>query len=404
MSRILFLSWWWPYPADNGSKIRIYNLLKHLSQSHQVSLLSFAEIGEATPERLAHLRSFLADVEVIPKPAYQPTTLKATLGYLSPWPRSLVDVYSPQMAERVQAIAQGGIDAVIASQLQTMRYLELLPDTRAILEEAEVTMFHDAVDGAESMKSRARAQLTLTKLENALKRLLRRGVAFTVASEAERDYLRRIAPPDARIEVVPNGVDTHTNRPDSAIQPKLYSLIYSGAVTYSANYDAVSYFIRDVLPLVRARAPQTVFTVTGDTGKVDVSDLAAKPGVTFSGYLPSVAPAVQSSWAMVTPLRFGGGTRLKILEAMALGTTVISTAKGVEGLNVRSGTELLIADTPAEIADAVCDLFASPERRAQLAAAGRALVEREYDWGIITGRLADLVSTLTQDKTPVGRG
>jgi glycosyltransferase involved in cell wall biosynthesis len=404
MSRILFLSWWWPYPADNGSKIRIYNLLKHLSRAHQVTLLSFAEEGGATPERLEHLRSFLAHVEAIPKPTYQPTTLKATLGYLSPWPRSLVDVYSPQMAERVTAIAANGIDAVIASQLQTMRYLELLPNTPAILEEAEVTVFHDAVSGADSVKSRARAQLTLTKLENALRRLLKRGVAFTVVSEAERDYLRRIAPSDARIEVVPNGVDTQTNRPDPSIQPTPYSLIYSGAVTYNANYDAVSYFIRDVLPLVRARAPQTTFTVTGSTGKVDVSDLAGLPGVTFSGYLPSVAPAVQGSWAMVTPLRVGGGTRLKILEAMALGTPVISTSKGAEGLNARSGTELLIADTPAALADAVCDLFANPEQRAQLAAAGRALVEREYDWGIISSRLAELVMTLTQDKIPVGKG
>jgi glycosyltransferase involved in cell wall biosynthesis len=396
MSRILFLSWWWPYPADNGSKIRIYNLLKHLSQSHQVTLLSFAEEGDATPERLAHLRSFLAHVEAIPKPTYQPTTLKATLGYLSPWPRSLVDVYSPQMAERVQAIAAGGIDAVIASQLQTMRYLELLPDTPAILEEAEVTIFHDAVNGAESMKSRARAQLTLTKLENALRRLLKRGVAFTVVSEAERKYLARMAPEDARIAVVPNGVDTGANRPDPALQPKPYSLIYSGAVTYSANLDAVSYFIRDVLPLVRARAPQTTFTVTGDTGAVDVRDLAAQPGVTFSGYLPSVAPSVQSSWAMVTPLRVGGGTRLKILESMALGTPVISTSKGAEGLSARPGQEVLIADTPAAIADAVCNLFDSPERRAQLAAAGRALVEREYDWGIIAGRLADLAAVVQQ--------
>jgi hypothetical protein len=96
--RVVFISWWWPYPADNGSKIRIYNLLRHLSQTHQVTLLSFAEAHEATTAQLDHLRSFCTHVESFPKPLYNPGTVRATLGYLSPWPRSLIDVYRPIMA------------------------------------------------------------------------------------------------------------------------------------------------------------------------------------------------------------------------------------------------------------------------------------------------------------------
>src|ERR1043165_1426412 len=101
---ILFLSWWWPYPANNGSKIRIYNLLRHLSQEFQVTLLSFAEADEATPAQLAHMRSFCTAVKVVPKPTYKPGTLKATLGYLSRWPRSLVDVYSLEMETDVKQL------------------------------------------------------------------------------------------------------------------------------------------------------------------------------------------------------------------------------------------------------------------------------------------------------------
>jgi glycosyltransferase involved in cell wall biosynthesis len=131
--------------------------------------------------------------------------------------------------------------------------------------------------------------------------------------------------------------------------------------------------------------------VTGGTGDVDVSELAAQPGVTFSGYLPSVAAAVQNSWALVAPLRVGGGTRLKILEAMALGTPVVSTTKGAEGLDVVNGRDLLLADSPQEMADAVCSLLADAELRARLAAAGRACVEKQYDWGVITARLNKLI-------------
>ena len=150
--RVVFISWWWPYPADNGAKIRIYNLLRHLSREHQVTLLSFAESHEATTAQIDHLRSFCAHVESLPKPQYNPGTVRATLGYLSPWPRSLIDVYSPNMAKRVELLAhQGMMDVLIGSQFQTMRYLELVPDIPAIMEEMEVTSFHNRVDHANSL-------------------------------------------------------------------------------------------------------------------------------------------------------------------------------------------------------------------------------------------------------------
>jgi glycosyltransferase involved in cell wall biosynthesis len=398
--RILFLSWWWPYPANNGSKIRIYNLLRQLSTAHHVTLLSFAEKDEATTVQIEHLRTFCVHVEAIPKPHYNPGTARALLGYLSPWPRSLVDVYSPLMAKRIDEVARyAPPDAMIVSQFQTMRYLELVPNIPAILEEIEVTGFYDQVKRASGKTKRLRAQLTLSKFQNALRGLLEQDVGFTVVSEEERDYIQQFAPPQARIEVVPNGVDTKANRPDPNVKPKPNSLIYTGAVTYAPNYDAVNYFIRDVFPLVRARQPEAQFTVTGGTGDIDVQDLAAQPGVTFSGYLPSVARAVQESWALVVPLHHGGGTRLKILEAMALGTPVISTSKGAEGINAQHGRDILIADTPEAMADAIHNLLNDADLRARLSAAGRTLVEQEYDWSKIAGRLLNMVSKLRPEKT-----
>lgn len=392
--RVLFLSWWWPYPPDNGSKIRIYNLLRHLAAKHEVMLLSFAEPGEATPERIKHLNTFCAHVEAIPKPTYQPSSRKALLGYLSSWPRSLVDVYSPFMAERVQALANR-TDVVIASQLQTMRYLELVPDKPGLLEEAEITVFHDAVQNTQGKTAHFRAQLTLTKLENTLRRMMKRGIAMTVVSEAEHDFIRQIAPGDGRIEVIPNGVDTRTHHPDPENPPQPHTLIYNGAVTYGPNYDAVRYFIHEVLPLVRQSIPQVQFTVTGSAGKVDISDLATQPGVIFSGYLASVVPAVQSSWVTVVPLRLGGGTRLKVLEAMALGTPVISTSKGAEGLKMlQPGRDILIADDPQDMAAAICSVFENSDLRAQLSRNARALVEREYDWSVVAHHLDDMLAEL----------
>ncbi|MBZ0299071.1 MAG: glycosyltransferase family 4 protein [Anaerolineae bacterium] len=394
--QIVFTSWWWPYPVTNGSKIRIYNLLRHLAAAHDVTLLSFAEADEATPEQIAHMRTFCQRVEVVPKPTYQPGGMRAMLGYFSRWPRSLVDTYSPEMAARVEQ-AGAGADLIIASQMGTLRYLDVMPHLPAILEELEVTLFYNQLERAQGTGGRLRAQLTVSKVVNAVRTAHRRGAAITVVSESEQGRIRRIAPPGARIEVIANGVDTSANQPGT-IEPVPNSLIYAGAVTYDANYHAVAFFIREVLPLIRQRVPEARFSVTGGTGSIDVRDLAAAPGVQFTGYLPDVATAIQSSWITVVPLQDGGGTRLKILESMALGTPVISTGKGAEGLDLCPGEDLLIADEPQALADAVCNLLGDPALRARLAAAGRKTVEHNYDWRMIGQQLVTLAESVVRER------
>jgi glycosyltransferase involved in cell wall biosynthesis len=314
----------------------------------------------------------------------------------------LIDSYSLEMAERVEYYCTSkSIDCVIASQVDTLRYLECVPYIPAILEEVEVTGYYNRLS-QESGSSVLRTRLTIFKVEQMLRVALKRGVMITVVSEAERDLIQRIAPSRAQVAVIPNGVDTALNR-ISTIQPEPNTLIYPGAVTYSANYQAVKYFIGKVLPLIHQQIPEATFMVTGGTGDVDVRDLQAQPGVQFTGYLPDVAPAVQSAWATVVPLTQGGGTRLKILESMALGTPVISTAKGAEGLAAHPGEELLVADDPQSMADAICGLLRSPDQRRQLTEAGRRLVEREYDWNIIGQQLLDLVNEVMREKVIYGQ-
>lgn len=397
--RILVVSWWWPYPADNGAKLRIYNLLKVLSQQHHVTLLSFAQEGEATPEHIAHMEIFCADVDVVPRPTYRPKSIKAQMGFFSKWPRHLVDVYSEDMAVRVQHVAHHErAEVLVACELQSMRYLEVEPHVPRVLEEIEIQGFHDAVANARTPVHRARAKLTLDKMQNALRKLMEQGVLLTVVSEKERTLFQKIKP-DARIEVIPNGVDTQilTYKSDGYTP---FSLIYNGAVTYSANEDAVRYFARDVLPLIRQKFPETTFSITGKTSSVDVSDLQAQPGVNFTGYLDDIGAAVRASHAVVVSLRQGGGTRLKILEAMALGTPVISTRKGAEGIDAKDGEHLLLADTSTELAAAVTRLFMEDGLRTRLALQARALVESQYDWQVIGARLSQVLEAAKQSYTP----
>lgn len=397
---LVFVSSWWPFPANNGSKIRIYNLLRQLAQTHQVTLLAFAQDDEATPEQVEHLQSFCQHVEFFPLPQPQLTRIKSLQGYLSPWPRSLVYSYSEALAAALQEhIEAGHADVVIASQVDNLRYLnDIAARVPTILEEVELTIYYDGVRTAPTPAHRVRSQLTTSKLENALRMIFANNTAVTVVSQAEHDHVRRLARPETPVVIIPNGVAT-TDISAVAVQPQPYSLIYPGAITYQPNYDAVSYFIREVLPLIQQQAPQTTFTVTGSTGTVDISDLVALPGVHFTGYLESVDAAMSSSWATVVPLQIGGGTRLKVLHSLGLGTPVVSTSKGIEGLNIEPGTEILIADTPADMAAAILTLFAHPQQRADLAAAGRARVEREYTWEIIGQQLLELIEQVTRNHT-----
>jgi glycosyltransferase involved in cell wall biosynthesis len=179
--------------------------------------------------------------------------------------------------------------------------------------------------------------------------------------------------------VIPNGVDLQVNSGDFGA-PRPDSLIYPGALTYSANFDAMKFFLEDILPLIRAQRPDASLRITGGYDGVPVHELPLGRGAELTGYLDDVRPAVAQSWGCVIPLRVGSGTRLKALEAMALGTPVISTSKGAEGLEVRHEENILIADDPGEFSQAVLRLLQDEHLRAKLSANGRRLVEERYSW------------------------
>jgi glycosyltransferase involved in cell wall biosynthesis len=190
--------------------------------------------------------------------------------------------------------------------------------------------------------------------------------------------------------VVPNGVDLDRYKGDFSA-PEPGTLVFPGALTYSANFDAMAFFLHQIFPLVKARQPEVVLRITGRTNGVPLHGLPLNESVILTGYLDDMRPTVAQSWACVVPLRVGGGTRLKILEAMALGTPVVSTSKGAEGLEVTPGEDILIANEPTEFADTVLRLLDDPARRAKLAANGQRLVRERYGWDQIGKKLDQLL-------------
>ncbi|MCB0241298.1 MAG: glycosyltransferase, partial [Anaerolineae bacterium] len=197
-----------------------------------------------------------------------------------------------------------------------------------------------------------------------------------------------------RVETVPNGVDCAYNRPGIApVTPG--SLVFNGSLTYDANYDAMQVFLSSVWPQLRQEIPSISLTITGSVAGVDLAGLALDSGVSLSGFVEDVRPLVAGAAVCVAPIRQGGGTRLKILEAMALGTPVVATSKAAEGLNVNAGEHLLIGDTAMEFASCVLRLLRDDELRARLARNARQLVEETYEWSQIGAQFAGLIDGST---------
>lgn len=389
---VLFLSRWFPFPPNNGSRLRIYHLLRGLARRHTVTLLSFTEPSE--PPDLASLRAICAQVQTVERRPFRPDRLRARLGFLSPTPRSVIDTYAPEMEARIARAVAAGPDVVIASQFDMAVYHRAFRGLPALLEEIELGIYYDRWTQAVALGRKVRAALTWAKHRRYLAHLLRDFRACTVAAEEERQIVRQhvLSGRALPVVVIPNGVDLASYvRTQEAPPPP--TLIFTGSFRYFANHEAMVWFVSQVLPRIQAAEPATRLVITGDH-----ADLPLPPAtnVTLTGLLPDVRPWLARAWVSVVPIQQGGGTRLKILEAMASGVPVVTTTKGAQGLAARHDEHLLIADDADAFAAAVLRLLHEPPLRQRLANSAYRLVRERYDWSAILPSFLDLVEEVAR--------
>lgn len=384
--RLLVVSSWFPYPPDNGAKIRAFHLIEQLARRHSVTLFTFAEEAEATAEPLEVLGRLCRDVRTFPGNPHKAGRSLPLSGLFSPMPRSYRQTFSPDLAAAV-AVAAREHDVVLALEIGAAVHARRVTGVPRVFEEAEVRVIEqDAQRG--SLARRWRRGLTWRKYAGFTRTLVRDFDATTVVSDLEREALGRAGCALAKIRVVENGVSSAHLTFATEVEPD--TLAYPGSPTYAPNLEAVLWFSRDVLPRIRAERPAVRFTVTGRAEPQQAAALAPA-GVTLAGHVPDIRPVIAGSAVCVVPLRTGGGTRLKILEALALGTPVVSTSKGAEGLELEHGRDLLIADEPEAFASAVTSILVDPALRARLADSGRRAIAARYTWDRIGLALEDVL-------------
>lgn len=394
---VLIVSAWCPFPADNGSRLRAFNLISQLAgQGHRLTLIAMAQEESDLDAARSGLGPLCeGGVTLFPSRFFRAGTLRAWLGFFSPKPRMLLDTWQPEAAREIAwQCHDGPQDVVLALELGIAHYIPKNTPKPCFLDQVEVSSFVRSLADAPSLRRRLRVGLMVAKFRAHVASLAPIFESWTAVSEDERQAIFRlvgeqIAPP---IEILPNGVDLDYNsfEPGSAYDPN--ALVYNGALSFYANREAVEHFVNDILPLIQQQRPGAFLSITGRYDTLGPDDaLRRNPGVRLTGYLNDIRPTVRGAAVCVVPLRKGGGTRLKILEAMALGTPVVATPRGAEGIDCAPGEDIFIADTVEEFAEATFALLADADLRRRIGSAGRRLVERHYGWDRIGERLGVLL-------------
>jgi glycosyltransferase involved in cell wall biosynthesis len=397
---VLFLSTWFPWPPDNGSKLRVNYLLRALSKRYKINLLSFA-FGTTRPDRAAAKSDRNIEVQAIAANPYDRSRRSTLTRFLSPDPIVTRPLKSMMLAVQRALTAQSFAAVIASTEIMATYALRAPRATVKILEEHNSLSrwMWDRYQAQTSAAQRWRCRISWYKARVYETRLFRRFAVCTMVSEQDRAACRDMLPwYHGCVAVVPNGVDCAHNRPGLA-PVEVDQLVFSGALAYSANYTAAAYFLQEIFPMISARQPAAKLLITGSTQGVNLAGLPLSPQVQFTGCVDDIRPVIAGSSVCVVPIREGGGTRVKILEAMALGTPVVSTSKGAEGLDVRHGEHLLLADDAAAFANCTLRLMQDTALRQRLSSNARRLVEACYDWDQIGEYFTGLVEDAIERQT-----
>ncbi|HQZ72043.1 MAG TPA: glycosyltransferase [Anaerolineae bacterium] len=398
--RLLILAPQLPWPPNQGTALRNLNLVRVLAARHAVHLVCF---GDPFADR-GPLPDWGVAVTLVPAPPPRPFLRRLLELPTQPTPDLLRRLASPAMDRCLADLAADPAGQVDVLQVEGIEMAPFGLALRALLARRgrAPRLVYDAHNAEWILQDRAwRADLRrgpaglpgvlysllqTAKLRRYERRLLRAADAVVAVSAADAEVLRALAPGVEPV-VVPNGVDTAVYQPGDAASEDPDLVVFTGKMDFRPNIDGMAWFCERVWPLARALRPGLRLAIVGRDPVPRVRTLAsAALGIEVTGAVPDVRPFIARAGIIVVPLRVGGGTRLKVLEAMAAGKAIVATRLGAEGLELVDGREALLADEPEAMARAIAALAADGARRAELGRAARARAVRDYRWeGLVEG-------------------
>ncbi len=406
--KLLILTPQLPFPPHQGTTIRNFNTIHCLAERHDITLVSFG-----TPDELAQadpLRSACRRIEIVSYPT-RSMAQRLVTTFTSPLPDMALRLKSSAMHAKVDAVMQeSSFDIVQIEGIEMARYwmmnraTEPVEPWRIVFDDhnAEYMLQRTAFESDARHVARWHGALysfiQWKKLVQFEKKVCETAGAVVACSSTDAAAIRALTPSQRQVHVIPNGVDTSHFVPSDEVCAKPLAetaLVFAGKMDFRPNIDAVTWFSSDILPLIQKHLPSTHFIIVGQKPAPRVQSLARQKGVQVTGWVPDTRPYVSDAAVYVVPLRMGSGTRLKVLEAMAMGKAIVSTSRGVEGIDVTPNRDVMVADSPPEFANAVIALLRNSEQRRALGRKARAVVQARYDWRAIVPAFEDVYKAIT---------
>jgi glycosyltransferase involved in cell wall biosynthesis len=378
-------------PVDTGGKIRSYNILRHLARSHQVTLLSYYG-GRKDSDYESEVKRELPGAETVHTAALDGSALAQYIEYarlmFRPAPFAVTKFTHPEVKRIVESwLSERRFDVAVCDFLSASLNFPSSLATPAVLfqHNVESALWKRLASTESSVMRRMAYTVEARKMGNYERHALKRFQNVIAVSENDKEQMLAMEP-SCSITVVPTGVDTqkYTVAPPATADPP--KIVFLGSMDWEPNIDAVTYFCREIFPRIRAKVPGALFQIVGRSPHATVRQLASE-AVEVTGTVPSVTEYLRDATVFVVPLRIGGGTRLKIFEAMASGKAVVSTTIGAEGLAVESGRDLILADDAVSFAESTVRLILDAGLRRQYEEASAKLAA-QYDWSNIVQQFA----------------
>lgn len=404
-SRVLFLSQCLPFPPHSGVTRRTYHILRELQREFDVTLVAFSrrvhqpDAAARSSAGAALRRELFSVMDPVPiKSDYSlPSKFRNhALSVLSREPYILYEYGDRRFGEELQrGLALAKPDMIHLDSMDLYGWLPSLPSlpTTCTHHSVESDLLRLQADHLPNPLARRYLKHQADRVEEVERRQCPRFDINVMTSEVDASRLRALAQ-GASTAVVPNGVDTDYFAPGGpgAVVPGRVTFL--GPTYMFPNRDAVSFFLAEAWPQVRERCPESTFHLVGKNSADEKARFESHPAVTCNGHVPDIRPHLAETAVSIVPIRVGGGTRLKILDAWSMGKAVVSTSVGCEGLETVDGTNILIRDNPSEFAAAVVQVLRHPDLRDRLGREARKTAEERYAWGVVGGKLVGLYRDL----------
>ena len=397
--RILWLKTELLHPVDKGGKIRTYNMLKELKRAHRVTYLTLDD-GSASAEDRVKATEYCHELICIPHQRREKFTpgfyFELVTNLVSPHPYAIKKYESAEMLRKIKDL-DGTFDLLVCDFLAPAANVPRELRKPAVLfqhnVEAMIWKRHYEVQTNPVKKAYLYGQWR--KMWKFEKEMCRCFDSVIAVSAEDREQMKSEYGAEAVFDVQ-TGVDTDFFRPNGAVEVSPHNLVFTGSMDWLPNEDAIRYFMREIMPLIKQSVADATLTVVGRNPPPALVAMSKEDAsLVITGRVDDVRPYMDKAAAYVVPLRIGGGTRLKIFEAMAMGKAVVSTSVGAEGLPVTHGRDIMIADNPEHFAWSIVTLLRKPQRREALQRAARELVATHYDWSSIAGQLEEALGRAT---------